>query len=138
MKSKVVLFSLSLFMGSFMLLSIQTVSAQKAKEWATPANFKNMKNPVKADQASIDAGKALWNKHCKSCHGSKGLGDGTKAAALKTSAGDFSTKEFQASSDGVLFYRTTEGRDEMPSYKKSIAADNDRWHLVNFMRTLKK
>jgi mono/diheme cytochrome c family protein len=138
MKSKVVLFSLVFLMGSFVFASFQSAYAQKAKEWATPANYKSMKNPVKADQASVDAGKALWAKNCKSCHGAKGLGDGPKAAGLKTFPGDFSSKAFQANGDGVIFYRTTEGRDEMPSYKKSIASDNDRWNLVNYMRTLKK
>lgn len=138
MKSKVVLFSLAVLLGSFVLYSFQIVNLQKGKEWTTPANFKTMKNPVKADAASVDAGKALWAKNCKSCHGVKGLGDGTKAAALKGSCGDFSTKEFQSLSDGVIYYRTTEGRDEMPSFKKSIPSDNDRWNLVNYMRTLAK
>ena len=77
------------------------------------------------------------DKELQSCHGAKGLGDGTKAAALKTSPGDFTSKDFQGLSDGVIFYRTTEGRDEMPSFKKTIAGDNERWNLVNYMRTLK-
>jgi mono/diheme cytochrome c family protein len=32
----------------------------------------------------------------------------------------------------------TEGRDEMPSFKKKVAEDDDRWLLVNYLRTLKK
>ena len=137
MKSKVVLFSLAVLLGSFMLYSFQTLNLQKGKEWATPANFKTMKNPVMSDAASTDAGKALWMKNCKSCHGLKGLGDGTKAAGLKTNPGDFTSKEFQGLSDGTLFYRMTDGRDEMPRFKKTISSDNDRWNLVNFIRTLK-
>ena len=39
---------------------------------------------------AIADGKALYATHCKSCHGTKGLGDGSKAAQLKTEPGDFS------------------------------------------------
>lgn len=112
------------------------VNAQtKAKPWPVPDKDKAMKAPAKADLAT---GKDLWAKHCKSCHGSKGLGDGPKSASLKTAAGDFSSAAFQASTDGELFYRTNKGRDEMPGYEKKIPDANDRWALVAFMRTMKK
>ena len=107
----------------------------KAKPWPVPDKDKSMKAPAKADLAS---GKELWAKHCKSCHGSKGLGDGPKGASLKTFAGDFSTAAFQGSTDGELFFRTSKGRDEMPAYEKKIPEANDRWALVAFMRTFKK
>ena len=113
-----------------------TVQAQaKAKPWPVPDKDKAMKAPAKADVAT---GKELWAKHCNSCHGSKGLGDGPKAASLKTFPGDFSSAAFQAGTDGELFFRTDKGRDEMPGYEKKIAEASDRWALVAFMRTLKK
>lgn len=105
--------------------------------WPVPAAAKAKKNPVASDAESIKAGKTLWNTHCKSCHGAKGLGDGTKAAQLKTEPGDFSKPGFHAQTDGEMFYRLSEGRDDMPSFKKKIADEEDRWNLVNFMRTLK-
>ncbi len=113
-----------------------TVQAQaKAKPWPVPDKDKAMKASGKADVAT---GKELWAKHCKSCHGSKGLGDGPKAASLKTESGNFSSAAFQAGTDGELFYRTSKGRDEMPAYEKKIPEAADRWALVAFMRTLKK
>ncbi len=105
--------------------------------WLVPESFKKMKNPVTADATSIAEGKSLYNTHCKSCHGSKGLGDGPKAAQLKTESGDLS-KDLKDQTDGAIFYKTTEGRDDMPSFKKKIADADDRWNIVNFMRTLKK
>lgn len=111
---------------------------QGAKPWAVPDAIKNKKNPVANDAASVAAGKELWATHCKSCHGSKGLGDGSKAAQLKTEPGDFTKSDFQSQTDGALFYKTTEGRDDMPTFKKKIPDDDDRWNLVNYMRTLKK
>ena len=115
-----------------------TIKLQQAqKPWPVPAAAKAKKNPVASSAESIKAGKELWSTNCKSCHGSKGLGDGTKAAQLKTEPGDFSKPSFQSQTDGEMFYRLSEGRDDMPASKKKIPDEEDRWNLVNFIRTLK-
>lgn len=128
--------------GIFMVFAIMIATAfvprQQGDPWVVPDKYKKMKNPVKSDAESISAGKALYVKHCKSCHGSKGLGDGTKAAQLKTKCGDFSSADFQSQSDGALFYKTNEGRDDMPSFKKKIPDEADVWSIVHYLRSLKK
>ncbi|MEZ4959284.1 MAG: cytochrome c [Saprospiraceae bacterium] len=85
----------------------------------------------------MKAGKPLWTKHCASCHGKSGLGDGSKAAQLDTPGGDFTSDAFQNQTDGALFYKTVEWRDDMPGFKKKIPDEEDLWHLVSYMRTLK-
>jgi len=110
--------------------------SKKKKPWVVPEKSKTLKNPVKSDDASLASGKTLYSKHCKSCHGSKGLGDGPKSKELETSCGDFTTKEFIEQTDGDLFYKTKEGRDDMPSFKKKIPDDNDIWAIVNYVRSL--
>jgi mono/diheme cytochrome c family protein len=113
--------------------------SQAKKPWDIPAAAKSVKSPVNLKDANvINNGKDLWAKSCKSCHGSKGLGDGPKAASLKTNPGDFTAAAFQNQSDGEIFYETSKGRDEMPAYEKKIPEANDRWALVAYMRTLKK
>ena len=114
--------------------------AQKAGgPWTIPAKYKAMKSTVKAGDASINTvGKEAYNKHCKSCHGTKGLGDGPKAANLKTSTGDFSNAKFQASADGDLYYMSFIGRDEMPNFEKKITDEADRWAVIGYIRTMKK
>src|SRR4051794_32986431 len=84
------------------------------KPWVIPDAAKNKKNPVANDPAALATGKTLWSTHCKSCHGSKGLGDGAKAAQLKTEVGDLSKDDAQSQTDGALFYQLSEGRDDMP------------------------
>jgi mono/diheme cytochrome c family protein len=79
----------------------------------------------------------LYNQHCKSCHGTKGKGDGPKSSQLDTECGDFTKATFQAQTDGAIFYKTSEGRKDMPSYKKKIPEANDMWAVVNYVRTLK-
>jgi mono/diheme cytochrome c family protein len=110
---------------------------KKPKPWDAPESAKKAKNPVQNNAENLAIGKSLYAKHCRSCHGKAGEGDGTKAAELETFPGDFTTAEFQAQTDGEIFYKTTEGRDDMPEFKKKIASDEDRWILVNFVRTLK-
>lgn len=106
--------------------------------WEVPDKYKKMENPAKSSKDNLSIAKGLYDKHCKSCHGKVGLGDGPKAKELDTEAGDFSTAKFQGQTDGVLFYKTTFGRDDMPAYDKKISSDEDRWLVVHYMRTFKK
>ncbi|MCX6280548.1 MAG: cytochrome c [Bacteroidetes bacterium] len=108
--------------------------AQKPAKWVAPDKYKTMKNPNAGDAST---GKDLFAKHCKSCHGKDGLGDGPKAATLGASCGDFTAKEFQSQTDGEIFYKITTGRDKMPAFGKTISEDNDRWAIVNYLRKLK-
>jgi mono/diheme cytochrome c family protein len=103
--------------------------------WPVPDKYQKMKNPYKADKESISIGKSLYVKHCKSCHGKEGLGDGPKAAQLDTPSGDFTADEFVSQSSGALFYKTFEGRDDMPSFKKKIPDAEDIWSIINYIRT---
>jgi mono/diheme cytochrome c family protein len=128
---------ITISLGIFLVFSFSNMAkAQASAGWTIPAKFKTMKNPVASGKESVADGKDLYAKHCKSCHGSAGLGDGTKAAGLDVSCGDFSTKKFQATSDGEIFFQISEGKGKMPSFKKLIPEDNGRWAIVNFLRTM--
>ena len=105
--------------------------------WVVPDAAKNKANPVKSDATSLANGKNIYNLQCKSCHGLKGKGDGPKASTLDTECGDFTKAVVQSQTDGALFYKISEGRKDMPSFKKKIPEQNDIWAVVNFLRTLK-
>jgi len=130
MKTIKILLALVIF--SFISLSFTTMIQEK---WVVPAKYVSMKNPVPADQDAA-VGKSLYDKHCKSCHGKEGYGDGPKAADMKGDLGDFSSEEFHKQTDGELFYKTSFGRDDMPEFTKKLPEDEDRWLIVNYMRTL--
>lgn len=115
---------------SFMLFAF---TPGNQKPWTVPAKYKSMKNLVKSDPASINTGKALFAKHCKSCHGGKGLGDGPKAASLKTKIRSFASKEFKTQTAGEKYYESFVGRDEMPNFEKKILDETDRWSLINYI-----
>jgi mono/diheme cytochrome c family protein len=104
-------------------------------EWKVPDKYENMKNPTNPKE-DLAIGKSLYGKHCQSCHGKEGYGDGPKAAEMKGDLGDFSSEDYQNQSDGALFYKTSFGRDDMPEFTKKMPDDEDRWLIVNYMRTL--
>lgn len=133
MKKSVLMLSMACV--AFLLLSF--VTRKFNDPWPVPEKYQKMANPVKSDAESLAKGKALWGQHCKSCHGTKGKGDGPKAAQLDTECGDFTTADYQKQSDGALFYKTYEGRKDMPSFKKKIPEQDDIWAVVNYMRTMK-
>lgn len=120
------------------LVLLVSVAYIQAPPWPVPDKAAKTPNPVKADATSISSGKALWNQHCASCHGKTGMGDGSKAAQLKTPLNDFSTATVQGQSDGSLFYKISEGKGDMPGYKKKIPDADEIWDLVNYIRKLKK
>ncbi len=119
------------------LLSMKSFQAGQQEPWVVPDEFKNMKNPVMANDSSMKAGKLLYDKHCASCHGKIGLGDGIIAGNLETFPGDFSGCDYQGQTDGEHFYKTKFGRGDMPKYENKIP-DMDIWHMVNYMRSFKK
>ena len=125
-----------IFISCTVVLLMSFMNGSQPKPWAVPDNYAKKANPVKSDATSLATGKTLYNQHCKSCHGTKGKGDGTKASQLDTECGDF-TKDLAGQTDGALFYKTFEGRKDMPSYKKKIPDENDIWAVVNYLRTFK-
>ena len=111
----------------------------QSTEWVVPESAKKVKNPTDVlDKENLAIGRSLYSKYCQSCHGKEGYGDGPKAKEMKGDMGDFSSEEFQSQTDGALFYKITTGRDDMPNFDKKIADEEDRWLIVNYIRTLEE
>lgn len=131
MKRKIGFISTILLLGVFLV----SMSNGMQDEWPVPAKYKKMKNPNVDKQDTEKIGKILWIQHCKSCHGSKGLGDGKKAGTLDTDLPDLSSSDFKSQTDGEIYYKSIIGRDEMPNFEKKIPSESDRWFLVNYMKS---
>ena len=127
-----------LFLTVAIFVAMNTAMAQKAGgPWVIPAKYKTMKSTIKAGDASIaTTGKDLYNKNCKSCHGTKGLGDGTKSASLKTAIPSFADKKFKSRPDGEIYYQSFIGRDEMPNFEKKVLDEADRWAIVYYIKSM--
>jgi mono/diheme cytochrome c family protein len=128
-------------LGGMLALSAALLSAftpaGDGSKWTAPASAIGKKNPVAVSPASIQTGKKIYGKECASCHGKKGVGDGPKVAELTKEPGNLTTKDFQSQSDGAIFWKMSEGKKPMPSFKL-VYSDEERWSLVNYLRTLGK
>ena len=128
----------ALIFTAVLFIAANVAMAQKAGgPWTIPAKYKSMKSTVKAGDPSIaTVGKDLYLKNCKSCHGAKGLGDGTKSASLKTLVPSFADAKFKGQGLGDVYFQSFVGRDEMPNFEKKITDEADRWALVAYIKSL--
>lgn len=102
-----------------------------------PKEYKTMTNPYKDDASLSMVGLRNFNRHCVSCHGKKGLGDGVMSKNFKTFPGNLTTAEFNKHSDGEIYYLSFIGISEKPDFIKLIPNEDDRWAVINYVRTLK-
>src|SRR6185295_7501896 len=58
------------------LLLLAASGSAGGDEWTAPEAERARPNPVATTPAALQKGRALYQKHCASCHGDKGLGDG--------------------------------------------------------------
>ncbi len=117
--------------------------------WKVPEKYQNLKNPVIADEASINSGKEIYTSYCLSCHGKDGKGTGQRAYKLNTPPADFTSDSFQKQTDGALLYKIYSGHRDMPGFKKRIPGNKDALEggfgktrmpgdLVNYVRSFYK
>jgi mono/diheme cytochrome c family protein len=125
----------------FLLLALTCVvsnsDGQARKPWPVPAAATAIKSPLTINASVIADAKKTYTTFCTPCHGNSGKGDGMAAASLNPKPADHTSALVQSESDGSLFWKMSEGRNPMPSYKQ-ILNDNQRWELVAYIRTLKK
>jgi len=137
MKKQIIILS-TLLIGCFALLSMTTLKTMLQDPWEVPAKYVKMENPYAGVDDADNIGRSLYSKHCKSCHGTKGKGDGTKADTIDTEMGDFTDGSLTDQTDGALYYKTFFGRDDMPSFNKKLKVEEDKWMIINYLRVLSK
>jgi mono/diheme cytochrome c family protein len=85
--------------------------------------------------ADAAAGKAVYDKSCKSCHGADGAGNPAVAKMMKVEMKALGSKEVQAKSDDDLKAVVTKGAGKMKPVA-SVTGDQVA-SVVAFVRTLK-
>ncbi len=113
-------------------------AAQTKSDWQAPEQAKKTKNPVPANAAALAAGKTIYADKCASCHGDNGNGQGDQAKLYAVKPQDFTNPQLMAAmTDGELFWKISEGRRPMPSFKKQLT-EEQRWQVVDYIRTFAK
>ncbi len=96
-------------------------------------------NPFLPDDASLAAGKTMFETNCAVCHGVQGRGNGPRAAELSLQPPDFGSGHLDIHTDGDVFYWIQNGpspTSPMPAFKAKLS-DDDIWNLVNYVRRLR-
>lgn len=111
--------------------------------WELPADADKTKNPIAASPESVEKGKALYLErtkgNCIFCHGETGSGNEANLPRLRRKPADLSNKErMSAMTDGEVFWKLSKGINGiMPPGEKRMN-EEERWHVVNYVRTLAK
>ncbi len=89
-----------------------SVSAHEGHRHA-PASAKKLKNPLTATEENIEAGRALFNRNCASCHGDDGKAKTDVAAAMKVKPTDLTGHEMHGITDGEIYWVITSIRTRL-------------------------
>jgi len=108
--------------------------------WELPADADKTKNPIATSAESVAKGKELYlardKGNCTFCHGESGAGNESNTRMRRKPA-DISDKErMDSMTDGEVFWKISKGiQGIMPAGEKRLS-EEERWHLVNYVRTL--
>ncbi len=85
--------------------------------------------------ANLTAGKAAYEKSCKSCHGADGTANPAVAKMMKVDIKDLKSPDVQGMSDDDLAKVITDGKGKM---KPVLAAAGSAADIVAYIRTFKR
>jgi len=120
-----------IILTGFILLSSGMYLMGQNQGWNIPEGGEEKKSPFPFTKETNEAGENLYNTNCKSCHGDPGKGNSMN---LQPPPGDPAEESFQASTDGEMYYKITNGKTPMPSFKNALTPE-ERWQIVGYMRS---
>ncbi len=109
-----------------------------AGDAATAAS--KLKNPYAGNTKTelLELGRKKFEIYCALCHGYGGAGDGPIAAKMAPVPPPLISDKVRALNDGGIFHIITDGQGVMSSYAYQLVNENDRWAIVNYVRSLQK
>lgn len=106
--------------------------------YGIPDEYKNAKSPLGTSPEAIAAGYRLFARHCASCHGRQGMGDGVDSRSLLPSPALLAYMvQRPISVDPYLLWSIAEGGTafgtEMPAFKGTLDRQQI-WEIIAYMR----
>ncbi|MFZ0213216.1 MAG: cytochrome c [Candidatus Acidiferrales bacterium] len=101
-----------------------------------PPKARELKNPVPSNPATLATAREIYTQNCEKCHGVNGDGKRPPGSmySYNTQPTNFTNaKLMDAMSDGEIYWKMSEGRKPMPSFRKRLT-DEQRWELVDLLR----
>lgn len=115
-----------------------TITEEQTEKWVAPKEAKKVINPVAEAKRSSSAknGAKIFKTRCVVCHGNAGIGDGPGGKALNPKPANLTSASVQSQADGEIFWKISNGRGGMIKWD-GILKENERWDMVNYIRTIK-
>ena len=95
-------------------------------------------NPIAMSEESVAAGRRIFGRFCRSCHGIRADGQGMSAPSGSRPANLVDEEWDHGSADGEIFKVIREGvapAYDMDAWEGRIT-DEDIWNVINFLRDL--
>ncbi len=94
-----------------------------------PDKARDKQNPFASDQTATAAGAKLFRQNCASCHGTDAEGDRYHPSLR--------TERIKVATPGELQWLLTNGslRNGMPSWSR--LPEQQRWQIINYVKSLK-
>ncbi|MDP6581838.1 MAG: c-type cytochrome [Vicinamibacterales bacterium] len=95
-------------------------------------------NPIEMSDESIRAGRQVYGRFCRSCHGLRADGAGMTAPPGSMPANLVDDEWDHGSTDAEIFTVIKEGvapKFDMDAWDGRVS-DDDIWHVINFLRDL--
>ena len=132
----------------WLLFSFWLVAACSGQTQEVPIPYQNVSPPTADflnDAANIEAGQELYHRHCATCHGETGRGDGPAGHVLPLKPANLVDPRGLAQKPlDYWFWRVSEGGtvepfhsrgSVMPAWKHHLSA-TERWQVISFARSL--
>jgi mono/diheme cytochrome c family protein len=99
---------------------------------------KAWKSSLEVSEAHAAEGKKLFLQYCQHCHGTKGDGGGSIAAAGKfPQPPSYWSERILGLADGQLFHSITWGRNLMGAHRYQINP-TERWEIIQYIHQLQR
>ena len=95
-------------------------------------------NPIEMSEDSVRAGRRVFGRFCRSCHGMRADGQGMTAPSGSRPANLVDDQWDHGGTDGEIFTVIREGVPpayDMDAWEGRIT-DDDIWNIINFLRDL--
>ena len=99
-----------------------------------------LKNPFAGNTTveALELGRRKYDIYCAVCHGYGGAGDGTVAPKMALKPPSLLSDKIRTMNDAGIYHIVTDGQGVMSSYMYQMVNENDRWAVVNYVRSLQK
>ena len=95
-------------------------------------------NPIATSEESVTAGRTIYGRFCRSCHGQRADGRGMAAPPGSRPANLIDAEWDYGSSDAEILKVLKEGippKYDMDAWEGRIS-DDDMWNVINYLRDL--